>query len=72
MQLQLTERKLYALSASGKVYVIATDAMEQELRTYAPTPASDSWWGTGWFWGEDECVDFAEVTPAEPLAWRES
>ncbi|PPR04949.1 hypothetical protein CVT24_010407 [Panaeolus cyanescens] len=72
VQLQLTDEKLYALSASGKIYVLATDAFAQALPTGAPTPASDSWWGTGWLWGEDENIDFAEVTPAESLGWRES
>ncbi|KAJ3504015.1 hypothetical protein NLJ89_g8163 [Agrocybe chaxingu] len=72
VQLQLTEHKLCALSASGKVYVLATDITKQELPTGAPTPSSDGWWGTGWFWGEDEIVDFAEVHPSEKLARRES
>ncbi|KAF8968391.1 regulator of chromosome condensation 1/beta-lactamase-inhibitor protein II [Flammula alnicola] len=72
VQLQLTDDKLYALSASGKVYTLATDAMDQELSAGSPTPSSDSWWGTGWLWGEDETVDFAELTASEPLGWRES
>lgn len=72
IQLQLTNEKLYALSASGKVYVLATDVLQQELPVAAPTPSSDSWWGTGWFWGEDETVDFAELSPAAHLGWKES
>ncbi|KAF5387108.1 hypothetical protein D9615_001862 [Tricholomella constricta] len=47
-QLKLTEGRLYALSASGKVYAISTEAAKQELRPGSPTPSSDSWWGTGW------------------------
>ncbi|KAG6821176.1 hypothetical protein H0H93_005396 [Arthromyces matolae] len=70
-ELKLTEGKLYALSASGKVYVLSTQAALQTLRPGAPTPSSDSWWGTGWLWGEDETVDFAEITPAEQLSWGE-
>ncbi|KAG5635130.1 hypothetical protein H0H81_012342 [Sphagnurus paluster] len=66
-QLKLTEGRLYALSASGKVYALAAQASKQELRPGAPTPSSDGWWGTGWLWGEDECVDFVEITPKEHL-----
>ncbi|KAF9466301.1 regulator of chromosome condensation 1/beta-lactamase-inhibitor protein II [Collybia nuda] len=70
-QLKLTEGRLYALSASGKVYALAADATSQELRTGSPTPSSDSWWGTGWLWGEDESVDFVELTANEHLGWGE-
>lgn len=72
VNLQLTEAKLFALSASGKIYVLATDAKSQELRPGVPTPSSDSWWGTGWLWGEDETVDFVQIAPREPLGWGES
>ncbi|KAG6813628.1 hypothetical protein H0H92_009246 [Tricholoma furcatifolium] len=70
-QLKLTEGKLFALSASGKVYALSTDSAKQKLRPGSPTPSSDSWWGTGWFWGEDETVDFVEIVPNEHLAWGE-
>jgi len=46
--------------------------MAQEHSAGRPTPSSDSWWGTGWLWGEDETIDFAELTAAENLGWRES
>ncbi len=69
--MQLTEGKLYALSASGKVYVLASDAAAQFLPVGKPTPASTPWWSTGWMWGEEEEVDFAEVTPNCQLAWGE-
>ncbi|KAF8061531.1 regulator of chromosome condensation 1/beta-lactamase-inhibitor protein II [Lyophyllum atratum] len=71
IQLTPTEGKLYALSASGKVYALASEADKQELRPGAPTPSSDSWWGTGWLWGEDETVDFVEIAPRETLSWGE-
>ncbi|KAG6832413.1 hypothetical protein H0H87_001573 [Tephrocybe sp. NHM501043] len=70
-QLKITEGKLYALSASGKVYALSTNSTKQVLRPGTPTPSSDSWWGTGWFWGEDETVDFVEIAPAEHLMWGE-
>ena len=34
---QLTNEKLYALSASGNVYVLTTDVLQQELSVGAPT-----------------------------------
>ena len=33
-----------------------------------PASASTPWWGTGWFWGEEEEIDFVELTPKESLA----
>ncbi|KAF9500374.1 RCC1/BLIP-II [Pleurotus eryngii] len=68
VSLQLTEGRVYALSASGKVYVLASDAATQFLPVGKPTPASTPWWSTGWMWGEEEDVDFAEVTPNCQLA----
>lgn len=37
-----------------------------------PTPSSYPWWSTGWFWGEDETVDFVEIKPKDGLNRRES
>ncbi|KAF9009392.1 regulator of chromosome condensation 1/beta-lactamase-inhibitor protein II [Cyathus striatus] len=71
VQLQATELKLYALSASGRIYVLAANEKAQELSASTPTPSSDSWWSTGWLWGEDEAVGFAEVHPKEALFWNE-
>ena len=34
---QLTNEKLYALSASGNVYVLTTDVLQKELSVGAPT-----------------------------------
>ncbi|KAF9533459.1 regulator of chromosome condensation 1/beta-lactamase-inhibitor protein II [Crepidotus variabilis] len=72
IQLQLTDDKIFALSSSGRIYVLASSGVKQGLSPGKPTPASDSWWGTGWLWGEDQTVDFAEISPAEPLGWGES
>lgn len=69
-QLKLTETRLYALSASGKVYALATDAEKQKLP--ADNSTRNSCWSTiGLFWRKDETADFAEITPTEPLAWGE-
>lgn len=41
------------------------------MRTGSPTPASDTWWATGWAWGEEEAVNFVELLPREHLGWKE-
>ncbi|ETW85478.1 Chloroperoxidase [Heterobasidion irregulare TC 32-1] len=69
--LQVTESRVYALSASGKLYVLSAQAAAQSLSPGTPTPSSSPWWGTGWMWGEDVSIDFAEVAPAHKLAWGE-
>ncbi|KAI9064249.1 RCC1/BLIP-II [Trametes sanguinea] len=67
VQLQLTGSRVFALSASGRVYVLSSRQADQALPTGGQTPASTPWWGTGWLWGEEEEVDFAEITPKEKL-----
>ncbi|KAJ3476287.1 hypothetical protein NLI96_g11263 [Meripilus lineatus] len=71
IKLQATPSRVFALSASGRIYVLASSVTHQELSPGAPTPASTPWWGTGWFWGEEEDIDFAEITPCERLEWKE-
>ncbi|KAG2014091.1 hypothetical protein CC2G_010937 [Coprinopsis cinerea AmutBmut pab1-1] len=70
-QLQLTEDKVYALSASGHIYVLAAKAEKQTLAPGRPTPSSDGWWGTGWLWGEDQTIDFVKLESNEKLDWGE-
>ena len=67
----MTPTRVFALSASGHVYVLAASAAQQKLAPGAPTPSSTPWWGTGWQWGEEETVDFAQLNPREKLAWGE-
>ncbi|GBE82398.1 regulator of chromosome condensation 1/beta-lactamase-inhibitor protein II [Sparassis latifolia] len=71
VHLQVTPSRVFALSASGRVYTLSSSAAMQDLPAGTPTPASTPWWGTGWLWGEEEEVDFAEVVPNEKLAWGE-
>ncbi|KAI0340522.1 RCC1/BLIP-II [Trametopsis cervina] len=71
VSLQSTIDRVFALSASGKIYVLSSQSSAQTLATGAPTPSSTPWWGTGWIWGEEEDVDFAEITSHEKLAWGE-
>ncbi|KAF8352341.1 regulator of chromosome condensation 1/beta-lactamase-inhibitor protein II [Amanita rubescens] len=63
-ELQLTESKIYALSASGKVYVLSSAPSEQRP---GPTSTTTSWW----FSGDDKSIEFAEVVPIEKLGWGE-
>ncbi|KAI0049695.1 RCC1/BLIP-II [Auriscalpium vulgare] len=70
-RLQVTESRVFALSTSGKIYVTSARSAQQNLSPGAPTPSSDSWWGTGWLWGEDVGVDFLELAPSQKLAWGE-
>ena len=65
--LQLTPTRVFALSASGRIYVLSSRQADQALPSGAQTAASTPWWGTGWLWGEEEEVDFAEITPKEKL-----
>lgn len=67
VQLQLSPSRVYALSASGRIFVLSSRQADQTLASGAQTPASAPWWGTGWLWGEAEQVDFAEITANEKL-----
>ena len=64
-QLQLTRSRTFALSSSGRIYVLSSRKAEQELPEKAPNTSGSSW--TGWLWGETQHVDFAEIIPAEKL-----
>ncbi|KAG1803539.1 regulator of chromosome condensation 1/beta-lactamase-inhibitor protein II [Suillus plorans] len=73
IQLQLTESRIYALSASGKIYVIAANAEQQQKPPPKPLSASTmSWWTPGWIWGaQGNAIDFAEIVPRQKLGWGE-
>ncbi|KAI9433941.1 RCC1/BLIP-II [Lactarius indigo] len=68
-KVQVTESRVFALSAEGKVYVIPARATSQSLGP--PTPSSAPWWGTGWLWGEEAGTRHAEIVPAQKFAWGE-
>ncbi|KAF8631424.1 hypothetical protein AX17_005101 [Amanita inopinata Kibby_2008] len=70
-QIQLTESKVYALSESGKVYILSSISSNQHRRTGSLSSARNSWWGAEWIWGKGDSVDFVEVVPREKLAWNE-
>ncbi|KAH9057096.1 RCC1/BLIP-II [Lactarius deliciosus] len=45
-KVQVTESRVFALSAEGKVYVVP--ALGASQSGAPPTPSSAPWWGTGW------------------------
>ena len=71
MCVQATDTRVFALSASGKVYVLSSKAANQELSPGTPMPSSSPWWGSGWLWGEEAMGNFAEIVPAHALGWGE-
>jgi hypothetical protein len=77
---QVTASRVFALSGSGKVYVIpaqsagASASAGQGLTsagTPTPSNSSNSRWGSGWLWGDDAGAQHAEIVPAQKLAWGE-
>ncbi|TCD65403.1 hypothetical protein EIP91_002702 [Steccherinum ochraceum] len=69
--LQTTSSRVFALSASGRVYALSSSLSKQDLPAGTPTPASTPWWGTGWIWSTEQEHDFVEITTGEKLPWGE-
>ncbi|KIK90565.1 hypothetical protein PAXRUDRAFT_831604 [Paxillus rubicundulus Ve08.2h10] len=73
VKLQLTDSRVYALSASGKIYVFATNEAQHKHSIARSTPASIPWWGTSWICGgEQTTADFIEIFPKGKLNWGET
>lgn len=72
VKVELTETKIYALSAFGKVYVLAADALAQATPASNP-PTNISWYNMGWLLGNyrKQNIQYEEVTPKEILGWNE-
>ena len=68
-KVQVTESRVFALSASGKVYVIPARVADVARAQSIDAP----WWSTGWLWGEETGSqnNHAEIVPAQKLAWGE-
>ncbi|KIP09277.1 hypothetical protein PHLGIDRAFT_23026 [Phlebiopsis gigantea 11061_1 CR5-6] len=66
-RVQTTPDRVFCLSTSGHIYALSSRQADQQLAPGQPTPASTPWWGTGWLWGEEENVDFAQIAPSEKL-----
>ena len=49
------------------MYVLSSKASDQKLEPGVATPSSSPWWGTGWFWGEEPTINFAELVPEQKL-----
>jgi hypothetical protein len=74
---------VFALSDSGRVYVIPVQAASASasatgarqgltpVGTSTPSSSSTSRWGSGWLWGDGAGAQHAEVVPAQNLAWGE-
>ncbi|KAF9233602.1 regulator of chromosome condensation 1/beta-lactamase-inhibitor protein II [Melanogaster broomeanus] len=73
VRLQLTDSRVYALSASGRIYVFAANEEQQKLPTAMLPTAGISWWRTCLIWGEDQAtIDFTEISPKDKLHWGET
>lgn len=68
VKLQLTESKVYALSSSGTVYVLAADALSQEIPLNNPQ-STESW--TKWLWEGRKTIQYEELSPQQGLGWSE-
>ncbi|KAJ6546500.1 regulator of chromosome condensation 1/beta-lactamase-inhibitor protein II [Mycena vulgaris] len=64
IKVQLTDRRLFALSKSGKLYVLDSNISKQALAT----PRNAPWWK---FWASPQLMDFAELTPQHGFGWGE-
>ncbi|KAH7912150.1 regulator of chromosome condensation 1/beta-lactamase-inhibitor protein II [Hygrophoropsis aurantiaca] len=72
IHLQLTESRVFALSASGKVYVFAAKESNQKLPEVKRITSGSPWWGTGWIWGEEpQTIDYMEISPKARFGWGE-
>ena len=69
--MQVTESRVFALSASGRVYVISAQAPPGVPMRSSTSIMSR--WGTGWLWGGDDQpgVQHFEIVPAQKLTWGE-
>ncbi|KAG6376199.1 regulator of chromosome condensation 1/beta-lactamase-inhibitor protein II [Boletus reticuloceps] len=70
VKVQLTGSRVYALSATGRIYVFAANEEQQQL----PKPrisSATSWDLSGWTGRERQAIDFVEIFPKERLNWGE-
>ncbi|KAI9508842.1 RCC1/BLIP-II [Russula earlei] len=70
VSVRVTESRVFALSASGRVYVISAEAAQQSLPSMRSS-SSTSRWGTSWLWSDDVGIQYSEIVPAQKLAWGE-
>ncbi|EJU05539.1 RCC1/BLIP-II [Dacryopinax primogenitus] len=65
--LTITESKVYALSSSGRVFVLSA----KESRHGNIKEESSPWWTTSWLWHTQPTLDHVELKPEFPLRGRE-
>ncbi|EMD38580.1 hypothetical protein CERSUDRAFT_113764 [Gelatoporia subvermispora B] len=68
VRIQVTPTRVFALSKSGGIYVISSSASEQSWSKAEQKTPGTSWWGTGWFAGDNSDVDLLEIVPNEKLS----
>ena len=67
--IQLTDTRVYALSKSGRIYVLSAESSRQSSKLQrAFLPAISTWYRPSWLLGQDELVDFVEILPKEHLS----
>lgn len=80
--MQVTGSRVFALSDSGRVYVIpagqtasaSASASAKQGLAPAGTPTFSSSSTSRWLWGDDAGAaqaEYAEIVPAQKLAWGE-
>ncbi|KAG8895115.1 hypothetical protein FRB99_000759 [Tulasnella sp. 403] len=70
VKLAMSASKIYALSSSGKVYVISSDIGKQAVNADTPGVRM-SWWNPARLWQTQPSVDFIELHPGSKLASNE-
>ncbi|KAF9264847.1 RCC1/BLIP-II [Marasmius fiardii PR-910] len=66
VQIQLSESRLYALSSSGKIYVLPASEFQQK----SLSPSFSSWWKTALGF-QTRHVNFVEIIPKDASSWGE-
>ncbi|KIK59718.1 hypothetical protein GYMLUDRAFT_168962 [Collybiopsis luxurians FD-317 M1] len=71
VQVQLTDGKVYALSASGVIFALDAKCTLQSSERSPATRSNLSWRPTSWFRDPETIEASWEITPASPLQWGE-
>ncbi|KAG9318538.1 regulator of chromosome condensation 1/beta-lactamase-inhibitor protein II [Chiua virens] len=71
IKVQLTDSRVYALSASGRIYVFAANEERQKLPATHSSSTAFSW-AAGCTSREQGSIDFVEIFPKEKLKWSET
>ena len=76
--MQVTGSRVFALSDSGRVFVIPAAQTASASAKQGPAPAGTPTFSSSstsrWLWGDDAGAaqaEYAEIVPAQKLAWGE-